>query len=154
MPRTTVGLLRDRKVVEDVVHEIEALGIPRNEVRTVKEPGSFEVKGVMSFPRLEFEVDLARELKRIGATKAETQAYLDGLRHGGALVLATDSDEAKVDAAAYIMDRRGAVAIEETSGPEPRLPHVGLDRPSPIHDKTVLAGRIRQPGGGACVFVW
>jgi hypothetical protein len=41
---------------------------------------------VMSFPRLEFEVDLTRELTRIGATQAEAQAYVEGLRRGGALV--------------------------------------------------------------------
>jgi hypothetical protein len=33
MPKTTVGLFMDAGVVEDVVREIEALGIPRNEVR-------------------------------------------------------------------------------------------------------------------------
>ena len=75
----------------------------------------------MSFPRLDFEVDLVRELTRIGATKAESQAYVEGLRRGGALVFATGSDE-KVEAAADIMNRHGAVEVDETSGPEPQLP--------------------------------
>ena len=70
----------------------------------------------MSFPRLDFEADLIRELARIGATKAESQVYVEGLRRGGALVFATGSDE-KVQAAADIMNRHGAVEMEEASGP-------------------------------------
>jgi len=93
MPKTTVGLFESPRIVEDVVREIEALGLPRNEVRVVGEPTTFEVTGVMSFARLDFEVDLARELTRIGATKAEAEAYIEGLRRGGALVFATGSDE-------------------------------------------------------------
>ena len=70
----------------DVVRDIEVLGFPRREVRSLEEPTSFDVTGVMSFPRLDFEVDLGRELNRIGATKAETTRYVEGLRRGGALV--------------------------------------------------------------------
>ncbi|MBZ5675135.1 MAG: hypothetical protein LAP61_12895 [Acidobacteriia bacterium] len=153
MPKTTVGLFEDAGMVEDVVNQIEALGFPRNEVRVVDEPQTFEVTGVMSFARLDFEVDLMRELTRIGATKAEAQAYVDGLRRGGALVFATGTDD-KVDAAAGIMNRHGAVEIEETSGPEPELPHIVRQSGMPATETAVMAGRIRQTGGGACLFVW
>jgi hypothetical protein len=153
MPKTTVGLFEDPGIVEDVVREIEVLGFPRNEVRIVNEPSTFEVTGVMSFARLDFEVDLTRELTRIGATKAEAQAYVDGLRRGGALVFATGSDE-KVDDAADIMNRHGAIDIEETSGPEPHLPNIVRGSAMPATETAVMAGRIRQPGGGACLFVW
>jgi hypothetical protein len=154
MPKTAVGLFENPGVVDDVVHEIEALGFPRNEVRTLEEPVSFDVTGVMSFPRLDFEVHLNRELTRIGATQAEAQAYVEGLRRGGALVFATDRDERRVDAAADIMNRRGAVQIEETRGPEPQLPGVVRESMTPILDRPILAGRLRQPGGGAVLFVW
>ena len=153
MPKTAVGLFENPGLVDSVVREIEALGFPRKEVRTLAEPATFEVTGVMSFPRLDFEVDLARELTRIGATKAESQAYVEGLRRGGALVFATGSDE-KVETAADIMNRRGAVEIEETSGPEPQLPGVVHENMTPMRSSPVLAGRIREPGGGACMFVW
>jgi len=153
MPKTTVGLFKDPGIAENVVREIEGLGFPRNEVRMVDEPQMFEVTGVMSFGRLDFEVDLKRELTRIGATESETQAYIDGLRHGGALVFATGSDE-KAEAAADIMNRFGAIEIEETSGPEPQLPHVAHESAMPETETAVMAGRIRQPGGGACLFVW
>ncbi|MDQ2944984.1 MAG: hypothetical protein M3Y27_03425 [Acidobacteriota bacterium] len=154
MPKTVVGLFEKPDRVDDVVREIEALGFPRNEVRSLDEPVSFEVTGVMSFPRLDFEVALKGELTRIGATKAEAMAYVEGLRRGGALVFATDRDGSKVDAAADIMNRRGAAEIEETSGPEPHLPRVVRESMTPIHDSRVLAGRVNQPGSGAAFFVW
>jgi hypothetical protein len=153
MPKTAVGLFENPRLVDEVVGEIETLGFPRKEVRTLEEPATFEVTGVMSFPRLDFEVELSRELTRIGATKAEAQAYVKGLRRGGALVFATGSDD-KVDAAAGIMNQHGAVEIEETSGPEPQLPVVVHENMTPIRDHPVLAGRIREPGSGAAFFVW
>jgi hypothetical protein len=153
MPKTVVGLFENPGLVDGVVREIEALGFPRKEVRTLAEPATFDVAGVMSFPRLDFEVELIRELTRIGATKAEAQAYVKGLRRGGALVFATGSDE-RVEAAANIMNRDGAVEIEESIGPEPQLPGVTRESMTPMRDSPVLAGRIREPGRGACFFVW
>jgi hypothetical protein len=112
MPKTVVGLFENAQIVDDAVREIEALGFPRQEVRTMREPANFDVTGVMSFPRLDFEVDLNRELTRIGATIPEAQAYVEGLRRGGALAFATGPDE-KVDAAGNIMNRLGAMEVEE-----------------------------------------
>jgi hypothetical protein len=139
--------------VDDVVREIEALGFPRREVRSLNEPASFEVTGVMSFPRLEFEVDLIRELTRIGATKAEAQDYAKGLRRGGALVFATGSNE-KVDNAAETMNRRGAIEVEELVGREPNPGSVTGESVSPAQDRSSQTGRTRQAGGGARLFVW
>ncbi len=153
MPKTAVGLFDKPGLVDQVVGEIEALGFPRQEVRTLTEPANFEVTGVMSFPRLDFEVELNRELTRIGAAKAESQAYVEGLRRGGALVFATGSDE-RVDAAADIMNRHGATEIEEISGAEPQLRAVVHKSMTPMHSSPVQAGRVREPGGGAGLFVW
>jgi hypothetical protein len=153
MPKTVVGLFENPGLADGVVSEIEALGFPRKEVRTLTEPATFEVTSVMSFPRLDFEVDLIRGLTRIGATKGEAQAYIKGLRRGGALVFATGPDE-RVEAAADIMNRHGAMEIEENSGPEPQLPGVVHESLTPMRDSPVLAGRIREPGGGAALFVW
>jgi len=153
MPKTVVGLFENPRLVDEVVGEIETLGFPRKEVRTLEEPAAFDVTGVMSFPRLDFEVELSRELTRIGATKAEAQAYVKGLRRGGALVFATGPDD-RVDAAAEIMNQHGAVEIEETSGPEPQLPGVVHGNMTPMRDHPVVAGRVREPGSGAALFVW
>ena len=151
MPKTAVGLFENADLLDAVVLEIEAAGIPRSEVRTTKEPLSFEVTGVMSFPRLDFEVELLRELTRIGATEAEAQVYLDGVRRGGALVVATGLDD-KVDTAADIMRRHGAAEIETGTGPEPQLPRAIREGMSPQRDQSVMTGRIRQAAGG--FFVW
>lgn len=153
MPKTIVGLFEKPGLVDEVVREIEAVGFPRKEVHALTEPANFEVAGVMSFPRLDFEVDLSRELTRIGATKAESQTYVEGLRRGGALVFATGSDE-RVETAAEIMNRHGAIDIEETSGSEPQLPDVVRRSMPPIRRSPVMAGRIRQQGEGAAFFVW
>src|SRR5579872_2273085 len=116
MPKTAVGLFENPGLVDGVAREIEALGFPRKEVRTLTEPATFEVTGVMSFPRLDFEVDLVRELTRIGATKAESQAYVEGLRRGGALVFATGSDE-RGESAADVMNRSEEHTSELQSRP-------------------------------------
>jgi hypothetical protein len=107
----------------------------------------------MSFPRLDFETDLSRELTRIGATASEAQAYLEGVRRGGALALATGSD-GNMDDAARIMNLYSAIKTEELTGTEPIMPaHAHLKRPAP-HDSPVMAGRTSHAGGGACLFVW
>ncbi len=153
MPKTVVGLFKNAQLVDAAVLGIEALGFPRQEVRTMREPASFGVTGVMSFPRLDFEVDLNRELARIGATIPEALAYVEGLRRGGAIALATGSDE-KVEAAGKIMNQHGAVEVDEITGAEPQLPGVVRKNMTPVHESAVLAGRIQGPGGGARVFVW
>ena len=153
MPKTSVGLFENPGVVDDAVREIEGLGFPRNEIRTLNEPVNFEVTGVTSFPRFEFEADLIRELTRIGTTNAEAQSYVEGLRRGGALVFATGSDE-KVDAAADIMNRRGAVEIEEINGLEPQLPDEVRESTTPIRNNLIMSRRASQSGGGARLFSW
>jgi hypothetical protein len=153
MPQTTVALFENSALVDEVVREVEALGFPRNEVRSLTEPATFDVTGVMSFRRLDFEVNLIRELTRIGATKGEVEAFVEGLRRGGALVLATGPDE-KVAAAANVMNQHGAAETEETSGPEPHLPHVNRESLTSVSDGPTMAGRLRQQGGGASFFVW
>ncbi len=66
MPKTVVGLFENAQLVDAAVLEIEALGFPRQEVRTMREPASFDATGVMSFPRIDFEVDGHGEKKKTG----------------------------------------------------------------------------------------
>jgi len=153
MPKTAVGLFENPDRVDDVVRDIEALGFPRNEVRTLEEPKAFDVTGVMSFPRIDFEVDLIRSLERIGASEASALAYRDGVRRGGALVFATGSDD-KVTAAADIMNRSGAVKIEQDKGSEPELPHSSRANMTPMRDSPIAIGRALQPGDGVSFFTW
>ena len=127
----------------------------RNKVRTLEEPERFEVSGVMSFPRLDFETQLTKALTIIGATKAEAEAYVGELRRGVALVFATSSSDEEI-AAAEIIDRHGAVGIEKGRGPEPDLPHVarGVDK-TPLHEPPHSGGRGGHiPRNGSDYFVW
>ena len=89
MPKTAVGLFENPGLVDERRPRDRGPWFSSERGSHLTEPATFEVTGVMSFPRLDFEVDLVRELTRIGATKAESQAYVEGLRRGGALVFAT-----------------------------------------------------------------
>ena len=153
MPKTVVGLFENSGLVDDVVRDIEALGFPRQEVQTVTEPLTFDVTGVMSFPRIDYEVQMSRELTRIGATEAESKVYVDGLRRGGSLVFATGSEE-KIRSAGDVMNTYVAVDIEEMQGTEPQMPGVIHPNLTPMRDGALVAGRIAQSGGGPRCFVW
>jgi hypothetical protein len=156
MPKTAVGLFENPSVADEAVRDIESIGFPRNEFRTLGEPLDLGLTGVMSIPHIDFEVEVFRELARIGTTKREAETYIEGLRRGGVLVYATGLDE-KVDRAAEILNRHRAVETEETAGPEPHLPSVASARAAAgaaALDGRIQAGRIGQPGGGAAFFVW
>jgi hypothetical protein len=150
MPKTALSLFKDPSVADQVVHDIESLGFPRNEIRTLGEPLGL---GVTSIGEVGFEMELFRELERIGATRHEAEAWVEGVRHGGVLVFATGSDE-KVDRAAEIMNRHGGAQTEETTGPEPQLPSLIRESEHTIGGDRVQTGRIRQSGDGVAVFVW
>lgn len=153
MNKTAVGLFQAPGVVDQVVREIEDLGFPRNEIHAVGEPLDLAVHGVTSMPHIEFEVELTRELMRIGASRSQAEALVEGVRRQGTLVFATGSDE-RVDRAAEIMNRHGAVAAQETTGPEPILPHMPHGSTPLIHDSPVQTGRVLEPSGGAGFFIW
>lgn len=154
MPKTAVGLFKNAAEVDEVVREIQAIGLPRNEIRTVGEPLNLGVDGVLSIGRIDFEVELFRELNRMGASRAETEAYVDGVRRGGVLVFATGSPE-KADKAAEVMNRHGAGQIADNIAPEPHLHsatvHAGV---TAGREGGVQTGRLRQSGDGAAFFVW
>ena len=154
MPITAVGLFRDKTPVESAASEIEALGFPRNRVRAVGEPLDFAITGVMSIPHVEFELDLTRELIRIGANTQEAGAYVDGIRHGGVLLFVTGKDGKKVDASAAVMNNHGATQVAEVGGPEPVLPSRTRMGASPHYDAGIQTGRSRQESDGARLFTW
>ncbi|MBV8051645.1 MAG: hypothetical protein JOZ80_10680 [Acidobacteriaceae bacterium] len=153
MPKTVVALFKNPVVVDDVVREIEKLGIPKQEIRTVEDPTRFPVNGVMSFARLEFEAELRHALNEIGATDSDLEDYIRGVRNGGVLVLASGPDQI-VEAAAEIMNARGAVDLEQNTGPEPQLPEPDLEDGLPDRETSAQIGRIRGVGSGAHLFVW
>ncbi len=153
MSKTAVGLFEKPSVADQVVHDLGASAFPQNEIRTRREPLDMPVTGVMSFPHTDFEVGLEQELEAIGATLREANAYAQGVRRGGVLIFATGSN-AEVDNAREIMNRHGAIEIEELTGREPNDADMIGENVPPVFDSSSQAGRIRESGGGARLFVW
>ena len=152
MTKTAVGLFENQGLADQVVHDLEASGFPRNDVRVLSEPRDMAVTGAMSTPRIDFQVHLRRDLRTIGATEPEAEAYVLGVRRGGVLVFASGSDE-KIDAAAEIMNRHSPVEVEELRGGELHLPSTTGEDITSARNSSAQAGRTRYPGAGARVYV-
>ena len=153
MTRTALGLFQNQATATEVAQEIKALGFASEEVRVLYEPLDMPVTTVLSTPGTDFSLALCRDLHQIGATEAETEAYLQGVRKGGALVFATGSG-AQVDSAAEVMNRHKAIRVDELIGLESNLPNVAPGSTArPYHDST-LSGRTGSLGDGARIFTW
>jgi hypothetical protein len=153
MSHTAVGLFDSAGAADHVLLDLEASNFPRREIRVVREPIDMAVTGVMSTPRADFEVGLERELRAIGATVGEANAYADGVRRGGVLMFATGSSR-EVDSASEIMNRHGAVDVRELTGAEPDFAGSVTGTVVSPSGGASQTGRVRQAGGGARMFVW
>jgi hypothetical protein len=140
-------------LADQVVRDLEASGFPRNDVRILSESLDIPGSGVMGIPNIDFEVSLNRDLRKIGASGPEAEAYVKGVRRGGVLVFASGSNE-RIDAAAEIMNRHSPVEVEELTGGELDLPSTTGENATSTHARSVQTGRVRQSGGGARVFSW
>ena len=153
MSKTAVGLFENQGLADQVVHDLEASGFPRNEIRILGESLDMAGSGVMSIPNIDFEVSLNRDLRKIGATDQEANAYVQGVRHGGVVVFASGPDE-KIEAAAEIMNRHSPIEVEELTGGTLDLPSTTGQNVPRADDSSVLTGRTRQSGRGARMFSW
>ena len=154
MAKTVVGLFENPGSVDEVVRDLVAIGFPQNDIRILREPEEMAGSGIISIPHTDFEVDLIRELRTIGAAEADAEAYVEGVRRGGVMLFAMGSGE-KADASVEIMNRHRAVEIEELGALEPHLP--GTHRDDQLargRKSSVQVGRFRSSGGGARMFVW
>jgi hypothetical protein len=153
MSKTAVGLFENPSVADQVVQDLEASGFPRGEIRILGEPRDMGDTGIMGTPHTDFEVGMNREIQAIGASEREAKAYVQGMRRGGVVVFATGSN-AEVDKAAEIMNRRGAIEVEEIIGREPNTGSMIDENIPAVQDISAQTGRTRQSGGGARMFVW
>ncbi len=153
MAKTAIGLFKNPGSVDEVVRDLEGSGFPRNDVRVVSEPREMAGSGMMSTPHTDFEVSLIRDLTAFGVVEADAKDYVQGVRRGGVMVLATASDD-KAEAATEIMNNHGAVEIEKISGSRPELPNAIQAETPPVHNSSVQTGRSRSSGGGARLFTW
>lgn len=153
MSKTAVGLFKNPGLANQVVLDLEASGFPRNDVRILGESLDMAGSGVMGIPNIDFEVSLNRDLRKIGATDQEANAYVQGVRHGGVVVFASGPDE-KIEAAAEIMNRHSPIEVEELTGGTLDLPSTTGQNVPRADDSSVLTGRTRQSGRGARMFSW
>lgn len=153
MSKTAVGLFQNPTVADRVVQDLDASAFPRNEIRILGEPREMSGDGLMSTPRTDFEVGLNRELRAIGASSEEANAYVRGVRRGGVLAFATGSNM-RVDTAAEIMNRHDSMEIDELVGSELHTDSLAGETMTPLQESSPQTGRISQPGGGARMFVW
>jgi hypothetical protein len=153
MSKTAVGLFENSGSADEVVRDLVASGFLRNDVRVLSEPREMAGSGLMSTPHTDFEAALTRDLTAFGVLEADAEAYVQGVRGGGVMVFATSSGE-KANAATQIMNRHGAVELEEISAPRPKLPTSDQCEATPVRAPSVQIGRVRSPGSGARMFVW
>ena len=153
MTKTAIGLFENSGLVEGVVRDLEASGFLHKDVRVLGEAREMAGSGLMSTPHTDFEVGLIRDLTAFGVVESDAEDYVQGVRRGGIMVFATGSGN-KAEAATEIMNRHGAVEIEEISASRPELPNADPGRATPARDISIQSGRFRSPGSGARLFVW
>lgn len=152
--KTAVGLFENASVAEQVVRDLGASAFPRNDIHVLQEPLDMPVTSVMSIPHTGFQVRLEIELRAIGASNAEANAYAQGVSRGRVLVFATGSEK-EAESAREIMNQHGAIEVEELTGAAPDLAGVmGGGAPLAYTGLTAQTGRTRQSGGGARMFTW
>jgi hypothetical protein len=153
MAHTTIGLFPNLLNAEQAINELKAAGVAADDLRVIAEPRYMHVTGVLSTPEIDFCAELDQDLRAMGVTEPEVQAYIRGMRNGGVLVFACGSI-AQVENFTSIMNRHEAANVEELTGMEPVLPGVAHESAIPAHGYSAQAGRVRCAGGGARMFVW
>jgi uncharacterized protein (TIGR02271 family) len=99
MAKTVIGLLDDRREAQHIVQALGDAGFRREDIRTLTSPEEASVGALSAH----------------GVPEAEAQAYADGVRRGGALVLVDAADD-RADRAVAIMERAPAVDRETRTG--------------------------------------
>ena len=153
MAKTAVGLFENSGLVDGVVRDLTAKGFLQKDIRVLGEPVEMQGSGLMSTPHTDFEVGLIRDLTAFGVVEADAEAYVQGVRRGGVMVVATGTGK-NADQAAEIMNCHGALEIEKISAPRPVLPNAEIGEKTPVRDPSTQIGRERSPGSGARLFVW
>ena len=158
MPKMAIGLFENPQLARQVRSDLENCGCGPRDIRIVAEPLAMtdsDSDTGMSTPHTDFEVELVRQLMRMGVERSEALAYREGVRRGGVLVIATGPDS-QVDAAAEAMNRQGADRVEKGRGAGALGSAVPQEAAAELsfNDDTVQTGRVRSGSGGARVFVW
>lgn len=129
MTKIAVALYDDEAVAHEVVHDLRNAGISETDISLVSyvgtqagtQAGTQTSTGEAGFStdggplsRLGSSRNLLENLMDLGVPRDEAEAYAEGTRRGGSLVLVR-TDDAHADEAATIMERHRFVDYEERS---------------------------------------
>jgi hypothetical protein len=177
MSETAVGLFEDAVVAEAVVDSLRAHGFSSSGIRVVAAPTSASAASLgdetginTGFNGGNFGAGVTKDLRAMGVTEYESNAYLSGLHRGNVLVYATGS-RPQADEAVAVMNEYSALEIEEfatagvavssapvektdlgTINPESRLPESNVTIGA--HEKSYTSHSSRSKTEGARVFAW
>lgn len=96
MAKTAVALYDTENEAQQVVNELTNVGFNRSSIRLIDDNDS----------------DTITTLTSAGLPRSDADAYVEGIRRGGNLVMLTTEDD-KIDTAVDIMDRYNSVNIQE-----------------------------------------
>jgi len=153
MAQTAVGLFEQSHDVDLVLNELRAEGIPSDAVRVLSKPSGMAVDSKTSTPTVDFCSALAKDLRSMGASDAECEAYVENVQNGS-MILFVSGDADQADRAVSLMNTYGAVEIEEFAGAAPLLPSIRVSEVAASGGISLKEDRARAKGEGARVFTW
>jgi hypothetical protein len=168
MADTAVGLFENAGVAEAVVDSLRAHGFSSSGIRIVS--ASAAVSSSSAAGDASFASKAAGELRSMGASEYESNAYVARLHRGNVLVYVTGTRQ-QADEAAGIMNEFSALELEEfatagskvstlgashadmgTINPEPLLPESQVTIGE--HETTYTSHTSRAKTEGARIFTW
>jgi uncharacterized protein (TIGR02271 family) len=144
MAKTVIGLFDDPRQAQHIVQALVDDGFRREDIRTLTSQQEGASVGALSTR---------------GVPEAEAQAYAEGLRRGGAVVLVDTADE-RADRAVAIMERAPAVERETRTGADAtqergragtREVEAG-DVKVPVVEEALQVGTRQVPRGGVRLY--
>jgi hypothetical protein len=153
MAETAVALFDHPGTADAVVDGLRESGIPSNGIRILSKPTAAAVNSSISTPAVDFAASLSNDLRSIGATDQECEAYLTGVQRGNVLVFATGS-HSQADKAISVMNAYEPIEIEEFAGSVAVLPDVHGKEVEPHDAISLKSDQARAKTEGARVFTW
>jgi hypothetical protein len=153
MADTAVGLFAHSEDADEVVNALGLLGFPAESIRVVAQPIGAAVDSATSTPQIDFAAALGRDLRSMGASDGDCEAFLGGIRNGNVLVFATGT-AALAESAVELMNNHAAVEVEEFAGATPTATGSDIGAYVGGHDISSKTSRIRARTEGAKVFSW
>jgi len=153
MAQTAVGLFERSHDVDLVLAGLRAEGISSDAIRVLSKPSGMAVDSATSTPSVDFCAALTKDLRSMGASEGECEAYVVSVQNGSILLFVSgDADEA--DKAVSLMNEGGAVEIEEFAGAAPMLPSIHVGDVAASGGISLKEDRTRAKSEGARVFTW